>query len=153
MPLYLEGTLFQRPPNGTTNAAINTTYPNVLQARFFKCSAVYLSLPPKRGHAFFVSSSLLHIRQVNSGRSTPLLCVLLSYFKNEVTERNIYVINKLRNVATAGRALTAVSTTLRNHNQNGGRKFDFPDDVRAFYDPATTMLLCPLTYFFHRCNP
>ena len=42
--------------------------------------------------------------------------------------RNVYVINKLR---WDRRALKNVPSALRDHNKNGGRKYEFPENVRA----------------------
>lgn len=50
------------------------------------------------------------------------------YFKEEMTARNVYVINKLR---WDRRALKNVASALKDYNQTGGRKYDFPETVSA----------------------
>jgi len=43
-----------------------------------------------------------------------------------MTARNVYVINKLRWDRHARKNATSA---LRDHNRNGGRKYDFPENV------------------------
>ncbi|CAM9943461.1 unnamed protein product [Ectocarpus sp. 6 AP-2014] len=49
---------------------------------------------------------------------------LAMYFKEEMTARNVYVINKLR---WDRRALNNVASALKDYNRTGGRKYDFPE--------------------------
>lgn len=50
------------------------------------------------------------------------------YFRDEMTARNVHVINKLR--SNTQRVPKKVSDTLRCHNQTAGLKYSFPRDVR-----------------------
>lgn len=50
----------------------------------------------------------------------------IRYFREEMKARNVYVINKLR---WDHRALKNVPSALRDHNRNGGRKYEFPENV------------------------
>lgn len=52
----------------------------------------------------------------------------IRYFREEMTARNVYVINKLR---WDRRALQNVSSALRDYNNTGGRTYDFPENVCA----------------------
>lgn len=50
------------------------------------------------------------------------------YFKEEMTARNVYVIRKLRWDRSAHKN---VASALKDYNQTGGRKYDFPESVSA----------------------
>lgn len=54
------------------------------------------------------------------------------YFRDEMTARNKYVINKL---GWDRRAFQNVPSTLRDYNSTGSRKYDFPENVSAIMQP------------------
>eukprot|EP00903_Cladosiphon_okamuranus_P009418 g8982.t1 len=59
---------------------------------------------------------------------------LAMYFREEMKARNVYVINKLR---SDRRALKNVPSALRDHNRNGGRKYQFPENINE--DPLAVL--------------
>ncbi|CAM9837831.1 unnamed protein product [Ectocarpus sp. 12 AP-2014] len=59
---------------------------------------------------------------------------LAKYFKEEMTTRNVYVINKLR---WDRRALKNVASALKDYNRTGGRKYDFPETINQ--DPMAIL--------------
>lgn len=54
-----------------------------------------------------------------------------------MTARNVYVINKL---GWDRRALQDVPSALRDYNSTGGRKYDFPENVRVAEEAAAQSL-------------
>ncbi|CAM9252367.1 unnamed protein product [Pylaiella littoralis] len=59
---------------------------------------------------------------------------LAMYFREEMTARNVYVINKL---GWDRRALQDVPSTLREYNSTRGRKYDFPENINE--DPMAIL--------------
>lgn len=59
------------------------------------------------------------------------------YFREEMTARNVYVINKL---GWDRRALQDVPSTLREYNSTRGRKYDFPENVCAINKLTVTRI-------------
>ncbi len=60
------------------------------------------------------------------------------YFRAEMTARNVYVINKLR---WDRHDSMTVASALRDHNLNGGRKYEFPENVCFKCAPRAAFVL------------